>query len=315
MVINIMFDLYIVTNNIRKKLRCKIFSHYRLIMAKYFTSNNENIFNCKKCNFKCIKKGDWTRHILSLKHQRLHNLLPLHDTLSCECCGKTYKHHSSLSKHKKKCSLLMNVNNDLMLESQQAPVINDLMSKNNELLEKLIEVSGEKATTNNFNLNLYLNETCKDALNISEFIASLQIHLTDLNYLKDTGYSEGLTSIIVKELRDIDIHKRPVHCCDNKSDILYIKDKDVWARDNINNDKMKSAIQLVANKCVQNLTTWENSNPNYLESGTKDNDDYCVLIKNSIGSGEDKIKERDLNKIVKTVSTQVQIDKNKIDTS
>lgn len=282
-------------------------------MANYFTSKNECLFSCEKCAFKCIKKGDWTRHVSSLKHNRLNILHPLHQSICCENCGKTYKHQSSLSKHKNKClpsnAITVNIEND------QSPEMNELMNKNNELLEKLIEVSGEKATTNNFNLNLYLNETCKDALNISEFIASLQIHLSDLNYLKDTGYSEGLTSIIVKELRDIDIHKRPVHCCDNKSDVLYIKDKDVWAPDNINNDKMKSAIQLVANKCVQNIPTWEDSNPNYLESGTKDNDDYCALIKNSIGSVEERIKERDLNKIVKTVSTQVQIDKNKIDTS
>jgi len=212
-----------------------------------------------------------------------------------------------LCKHKKKC-IATNIIIEEKEGDKQPEMIEELINKNNELMEKLLEVSGEK-TTNNFSLNVFLNETCKDALNISDFIASLQIHLSDLNYLKDSGYSEGLASIIVKELNDIDVSKRPVHCCDSQKDIIYIKDKDVWEPDNQNNDKMKNAIQLVANKCVQNIQTWENNNPNYLESGTKDNDNYNVLIKNSLGSIEAKTKERELNKIVKTVSTQVQIDK------
>jgi len=203
--------------------------------------------------------------------------------------------------------------NEKINQEEQHPEIKELINKNNELMEKLIEVSGEKTTTNNFNLNVFLNETCKDALNISDFIASLQIHLSDLNYLKDSGYSEGLSNIIVKELKDIDVSKRPLHCCDSKRDIIYIKDKDVWEPDNQNNDKIKNAIQLVANKCVQSIKTWENDNPKYLESGTTDNDNYNVLIKNSLGSIEAKTKEKELNRIVKTVSTQIQIDKNKID--
>jgi len=275
-------------------------------MANTFTSNIENIFHCQKCNFKCSKKGDWTIHVLSLKHKRLTVLHPLHQSITCENCGKNYKHQSSLCKHKKKC-----IATNIIIEEKEEdnqPEIKELINKNNELMEKLIEVSGEK-TTNNFSLNVFLNETCKDALNISDFIASLQIHLSDLNYLKDSGYSEGLSSIIVKELNEIDVSKRPVHCCDSQKDIIYIKDKDVWEPDNQNNDKMKNAIQLVANKCVQKIQTWENNNPNYLESGTKDNDNYNVLIKNSLGSIEAKTKERELNKIVRTVSTQVQIDK------
>ena len=327
-------------------------------MANNFTPKNEKIFCCESCDFKCSKKGDWNRHILSLKHKRLtetrrlrrlhqsiiteneficekcdfkcskasdlerHKLTlkhiqldvlhPLHQSIKCENCGKTYKHQSSLCKHKKKCFKSVTVTEKSNGEEQH-PEIKELINKNNELMEKLIEVSGEKTTTNNFNLNVFLNETCKDALNISDFIASLQIHLSDLNYLKDSGYSEGLSNIIVKELNEIDVSKRPLHCCDSKRDIIYIKDKDVWEPDNQNNDKIKNAIQLVANKCVQNIKTWENNNPMYLESGTKDNDNYNVLIKNSLGSIEAKTKEKELNRIVKTVSTQVQIDKNKID--
>ncbi len=102
-----------------------------------------------------------------------------------------------------------------------------------------------------------------------------------------------VSSIIVNELKDIEVSKRPLHCCDSKRDVIYIKDKDVWEPDNQNNDRMKNAIQLVANKCVQNIKAWENDNPNYLESGTTDNDNYNALIKNSIGSMEAKTKERE----------------------
>ena len=211
-----------------------------------------------------------------------------------------------MCKHKKKCI----ATNTIVVEKEEdkQPEIKELINKNNELMEKLIEVSGEK-TTNNFSLNVFLNETCKDALNMSEFVASLQIHLSDLDYLKDFGYSEGLSSIIVNELRDIEVSKRPLHCCDSKRDVIYIKDKDVWAQDTHNNDKIKSAIQMVANKCVQNIQTWENSNPNYLESGTKESDDYCDLIKNSLGSHEAKTREKELNRIIRTVASEIQIDK------
>lgn len=278
-------------------------------MANNFTSNSENIFFCEKCNFGCSKKGDWSRHISTLKHKRLTILHPLHQSINCENCGKTYKHQSSLCKHKKKCFGPSTISNK-KIEGEHPSEIKELIDKNNDLMEKLIEASGEK-TTNNFNVNFFLNETCKDALNISEFIASLQIHLSDLNYLKDSGYSEGLSNIIVKELKDIDISKRPLHCCDSKRDVIYIKDKDVWAQDTQNNDKIKSAIQMVANKCVQNIVTWEDSNPKYLESGTKESDDYCDLIRNSLGSHQAKTREKELNRIIKTVSSEIQIDKNK----
>lgn len=373
-------------------------------MANFLETKSEKNFECKFCDFRCCKKGDWNRHVLSLKHKRLmetnvlhhginsdtkidvdynnmtnneiidekhsdilhhginseqNNLLVTNDTsiteqvkvpvtsilhhginsdtnkkmvskqsanrktkknsvtsilhhgIKCEICGKTYKHQSSLCKHRKKCVALETITTT---NPKKEPEIKELLNRNNELMEKLIEVSGEKSTTNNFNLNVFLNETCKDALNISDFIASLQIHLSDLNHLKDFGYTEGLSSIIVKELKDIDVSKRPLQCCNIKKDIIYIKDKDVWSPDNLNNDRMKNAIQLVANKCVQSIATWENNNPKYLEFGTTDNDNYNALIKNSIGSIEAKTKERELNKIVKTVTKQIQLNQDKIDT-
>ena len=373
-------------------------------MANFLETKSEKNFECIFCDFRCSKKGDWNRHVLSLKHKRLmetnvlhhdinsdtkivvdhsnvtnneivdekhadilhhginseqNNLLVTNDTIitnqvkvpvtsilhhginsdtnkkmvskqssnrktkknsvtsilhhgiKCEICGKIYKHQSSLCKHRKKCFALETIT---PTEPEKEPEIKELINRNNELMEKLIEVSGEKSTTNNFNLNVFLNETCKDALNISDFIASLQIHLSDLNHLKDSGYSEGLSSIIVNELKDIDVSRRPLQCCNIKKDIIYIKDKDVWAPDNLNNDRIKNAIQLVANKCVQSIATWENNNPKYLEFGTIDNDNYNALIKNSIGSIEAKTKERELNKIVKRVTTQIQLNQDKIDT-
>ena len=372
-------------------------------MANFFERKSENNFECLLCDFRCSKRGDWNRHVLSLKHERLkmanilhhgveleseissdnsdslkydnssknvvdilhhctksdknikivpsvtgsrksekssvtpilhhcinnedqknalHNKSTtrkskkspvtsiLHRCIKCENCGKIYKHQSSLCKHRKKCIVNRTVTE---MKSDPEPEIKDLINKNNELMEKLIEVSGEKTTTNNFNLNVFLNETCKDALNISDFIASLQIHISDLDHLKDFGYCEGLSSIIVKELKDIEISKRPLHYCHSKNETIYIKEKDIWEPDNQNNDKMKNAIELVANKCVQHIKKWENNNPNYLESGTKDNDNYHALIKSSIGSIEAKTKERDLNRIVKTVTNQIQLDRNKID--
>ena len=276
-------------------------------MAKNFTSKNENIFECEKCNFRCSKKGDWTRHLTSLKHKRLNILHPLHQTIwSCEVCGKEFKHQSSLCKHRKKCMIPENKKVDTNEDNGD---MKQLLEQYKNLVE---EMSTKEKTVNNFNLNVFLNDRCKDAINISDFINSLQIQLQDLNYIKDSGFSEGLSAIIVNELKDLDESKRPLHCCDLKRDVIYIKDKGEWGKDNAEKTKMKETIGAVVTKCVQNITEWENNNPSCKVIGTKANDDYCALVKNTFGSSEQRTRDREINKIIKNVTSEIHIDKNKV---
>ena len=279
-------------------------------MAKNFTSKNENIFYCEKCNFKCCKKGDWTRHLMTLKHKRLNILHPLHQTIwRCETCGKEYKHQTSLSKHKNKCIKTIEENQDPQYQNES---MNDLINKCNKLITDMANIPEKSSTTvNNFNLNVFLNDKCKDAINISDFLSSLQIQLQDLNYIKEAGFSTGVSAIILNELKDLDEDKRPLHCCDGKRDVIYFKDEGEWARDNVDKTKMKETIGKVVTKCAQNIKEWEDENPSCLVVGTKENDDYCELVKNTLGSAEEKAREREINKIIRAVTNEVHIDKNK----
>ena len=276
-------------------------------MAKNFTSKNQTFFHCEKCNFKCVKKGDWTRHLSTLKHKRLMILHPLHQTIwTCENCQKEFKHQSSLCKHKKKC---------FVTEEQNEVIAND-NDNIHELIDNyknlVIELSNKEKTVNNFNINVYLNDTCKDALNISDFLSSLQIEVGDLNYIREAGFSEGVSAIIVNELKDLEATKRPLQCWDSKNNIIYIKDKDQWTSDNPKKTTLRETIGAVVTKCTQNFSTWEDNNPSCLEIGTKENDEYCEMVKNTLGSAEEGKREKEINRIIKMVTAEVHVDKKKV---
>ena len=274
-------------------------------MAKNFTSKNDKVFSCEKCNFVCVKKGDYNRHLLTLKHKRLTVLHPLHQTIwTCEICQKTFKHQSSFCKHKKRC------------EAPVAPSKPEQPESMNELLEQyktlVTELASKEKVVNNFNINFYLNDTCKDALNISDFLSSLQIQLGDLNYIREAGFSEGLSAIMVNGLKDLDETKRPLQCYDHKNNIVYIKDKDEWTSDGPQRTKLRATIGAVVTKCTQNLHTWEDDNPSCLVVGTKENEEYCELVRNTLGSVEEGKREKEIERIMNNVTAEVQMDKKKV---
>lgn len=275
-------------------------------MAKNFTSKNEKVFSCEKCNFVCVKKGDYTRHLSTLKHKRLTVLHPLHQSIwSCETCKKTFKHQSSFCKHKKRCS---------------APEPPDSLDGAHESVSVLFEqyktlvteLASKEKVVNNFNINVYLNDTCKDALNITDFVSSLQIKLGDLNYIREAGFSEGVSAIMVNGLKCLDVTKRPLQCCDSNNSVVYIKDKDEWTSDSAHGTKLRATIGAVVTKCTQNLPAWEDDNPSCFEVGTRENDEYCELVKNTLGSVEEGKREKEINRIIKTVTAEVQVVKNKV---
>lgn len=270
-------------------------------MAKNFTSKNDKIFTCEKCNFVSVKKGDYNRHLLTLKHKRLTVLHPLHQTIwTCEICQKTFKHQSSFCKHKKRCEAP---------KSEESDTMNGLLEQYKTLVT---ELASKEKVVNNFNINFYLNDTCKDALNISEFLSSLQIKLGDLNYIREAGFSEGMSALMVKSLKDMDETKRPLQCYDLKNNIVYIKDKDEWTNDGPHRAKLRETIGAVVTKCTQNLQTWEDDNPSCLVVGTKENEEYCELVKNTLGSVEEEKREKEIARIMRNVTAGVQVDKNKV---
>jgi hypothetical protein len=229
-----------------------------------------SIFFCESCNYKCIKKSEYEKHILTNKHKNLQNPTLNNNNKIYECkCGKKYKHSSTLYAHKKTCSYVEQLKT-IENENKQKNEVEELkefmkylMKENSEMKNIMMEVIKNgphitNNTTNNnnshnktFNLQLFLNETCKDAMNITDFVDSLQLQLSDLEKVGEVGYIEGISSIIVKSLNALDISERPIHCTDKKRETMYVKDEDKWEKENVLKEKMHKMVRKVSNKNIK----------------------------------------------------------------
>ena len=313
------------------------------------TSKTSHLFICEKCDFKCSKKGDYNRHILTPKHlntdistaKYLHFLTPdvkktsavsSCSTFACEC-GKIYKHRQSLATHKKKCirekkeeTITECIVNDkqisaltnavLVLAKENQEFKHMMVEQNNqniELHKQMIEISKEtksmtinNTNNNQFNVNVFLNEKCKDALNITDFVNSLKLTLQDLEKTGEVGYVKGITNIILNGLNELDVYKRPIHCSDLKRETLYVKDNDIWEKENYDKKKIKNAIKYISSKNAKQVGAWtrEKENKGYDDYSSKKNDKFMKIISEANG-GEDE----EINKIIKNISSNVTIDK------
>jgi hypothetical protein len=284
-------------------------------------------YSCLSCDYITVRKSQYERHLLTRKHKMLNNTnkkVPKgseQNAYHCSC-GNTYKFASSLCYHKKTCKVLIEVEKcpdfAALTESSNKVVNNELVIKlieqNEKLQEQLISLSREKSVinnivnnnnTNNFNLNLFLNEKCKDALNISDFIESLKITLDDLAYSKNKGLVEGITNVMIKGLRQLDIHKRPIHCTDAKRDTMYIKDCEKWEKDD-NHEKMKNTIVKIANKERNSICKWVDQNPDWFDTEEMQIE-YLTLVRNVCEPIENY--EKNEKKIIRNIGREVLLDK------
>ena len=275
-------------------------------------------FRCENCDYECSKQSQLERHQSTEKHKILTNT----DAKRYICeCGKEYKHRQSLFNHKKKCyeiqSKSINESNEL---------IKDLINQNKELINENKEIvktvlnqqktidelvpkvgNNNSINSNNTNIIVMLNDKFKDAINLDDFIKSLTISLEDLNLTKDKGLVKGITNAFIKNLKNIDIDKRPLYCNDAKGDIVYVKDNELWERDS-ENKKIKDSISKVAFEQRKAIDIWTNANPEYLKDNLKQ-EDYIKLVKNSTQNLENTPEE---NKIVKNIFKEIN-GNNKID--
>jgi hypothetical protein len=245
----------------------------------------------------------------------------------CSKCGKCYKVRNSYWYHKQKCN---SIDNEYNIISSNNPLSNnvlELMKENKKLKDMMIDQNkqifelankigniSESTTTNNttnntinnkFNLTVFLNEQCKDAINIEDFVDSLQIHLKDLENTKDQGLVNSISNILINGLNKLDISKRPIHCTDIKRDVLYIKDEEKWEKDQQKN-KIKQSINEIANKQRIAINQWTEANPNWMENEEL-KDEYVKLVNHLMHPVEDTEKEQ--NKIIKKVSAATTIEK------
>jgi hypothetical protein len=156
-------------------------------------------------------------------------------------------------------------------------------------------------------MNFFLNEKCKDALNIMDFVSSLQLQLQDLEETGRLGYIQGISRIFINGLKELDIHKRPIHCSDVKRETLYIKDNDSWEKEDADKKKIKGAIKYVSLKNAKQINEWTKEHKGYNDSANKNSDKYLKLIMEANGG-----EPEELNKIIKNISTNVIIDKDKV---
>lgn len=292
---------------------------------------------CHKCNFKCSKKSNWRQHLTTRKHNldNLDNKMDKKTAIVVEkekpgfvcSCGKEFKYQSGLCKHKKKCAHNGELEKGAIeneevnaVEKNDSSILQELISQNKELRNMIIDQHKQHEETikeiipkigntinNNqqYTIQMFLNEKCKNALNISDFINSLQITLEDLNMTTNRGLIEGVTLTMMRGLEKLQVHERPIHCSDLKREIMYIKDADQWNRDE-NNDKLKDTIERVADKQLQSFQTWEDSHPDYMNN--KDGQEkYLQFMGNATVDLKDDPKK--MNKIIKNVSKEVYIAK------
>jgi len=294
-------------------------------------------YNCEVCGFNTDNKKDFRRHNLSAKHINLNNIKQITPnntptTLFCNNCNKKYISRSGLWYHQKKCSQNSIVpidlkNTDVILEiikqnQEFKSMLLEQQKQNNEnqnkLINKVVELSREPVVINNnnngnitqnnkqFNLQFFLNDTCKDAINIKQFIDNIQISLEDLENVGKNGYVKGISDIVLKQLHTLDITKRPIHCTDVKRDTIYLKEDDAWNRDDKENTKLKNVIRVVEDKNWRKIPEWQHENPDVI---VLDSPEYIMrekIMRNVCGN-ENPDKLRD--KVIKVISKDTQLEK------
>ena len=296
---------------------------------------NAKVYNCNNCSFYANKISDWTRHISTRKHKNsiiFNKKTPIDEniiiTYKCDVCDKEYKSNNSLWYHKKKCVIKCKEN--ILEETKQLGMpppyvmISELLKQNNELQKQIIELSKEPKIINNysncntnisanntnntqFNLNMFLNETCKDALNVQQFLDNMNFTLEDLETVGKSGFVKGISELIVRSLRELEISKRPIHCTDTKREIIYLKEHDVWNKDDDNNSKIKSVIKQVEDKNYRNIREWERIHPEGWKENTPDSVVREQIIKGVCGAAFDE--ERMRGKVVKEIVKEIQLNK------
>jgi ribosomal protein L37AE/L43A len=301
---------------------------------------SHQIFHCEKCHYTTCKKTDFSKHLQTVKHSR-HTLATemsqntkLH---ICQLCNKQYHDRTGLWKHKKTCDI-NNTNNtnlkELVLEvihqnnehhndtNNNNDLIQYLINENKEFKNLILEISKKDTISNitntinsnnkSFNINFFLNETCKDAMNMSDFINSLTLQLSDLENVGKLGFVDGISNIIIKNLEALEVEKRPVHCCDAKRETMYIKDHDKWEKEDNELKQMRELVRYVRDKNISMVNTWRDMYPECVKSDSKKTTQYNNIYMEAFGGetgGEKGTKLEKEEKIISRIAKSVIINK------
>ena len=296
------------------------------------------LFTCSHCDYNTSRKSQYERHLLTAKHKNTYNdlqygLQKVQKSSKFTCnCGKEYLHRQSLYKHKLTCNstpenITMTVEEPEPGNNQYSgDLILELLKQNQEFKEliieqnkQMLEMSKERSiittnsnnvtqNNNNFNLQVFLNETCKDALNLSDFLESLIVTLTDFENFGPLGYCGGITNILVKGLNNLDITKRPIHCSDLKREVIHVKNNDTWHKDQ-DKEQMIKAIKAIEHKNIKQMSLWGKANPEYKDPNHKKSDLYTKMIDNSLCETDKEKAQKNYHKIIRSVAKEILVDK------
>lgn len=289
------------------------------------TENQKTDFYCEKCDYSCNKYFLFKQHLKTKKHnlEKCSKML-IENMQSIICsCGKKYKHIQSYNRHIKNCKDKINKTSELekkeenellrnmigTLIEQNQNIILENKEMRNMVTNMIPKIGNNNYTINNkVNIQLFLDQNCKDALNLDEFVETLKLRVNDLDETRKSGYVSGITNIFVRELNQLDLHKRPIHCSDLKREILYIKNNNIWSKDDNEKQLMKGAITSVAKKQIDKISEWEKAHKD-LEKNDLYTEEYLQLIKNATDEGNNIEREKHENKIIKSIAKEVLIDK------
>ena len=276
-----------------------------------------NKYCCEVCDYITSRKSSYNKHTQTIKHISCikRNFIAKGANKHICICGKQYAHMSSLCNHKRSCKkpVVNHVKTIVNTLNNVDELKNFLIEQNNEFKDllveqnkQIIELSSKPTTTNNttnnnFNLQFFLNETCKDALNITDFINQLDVGTKDLEETGRIGYAAGISRIFINGLKKLNINQRPVHCSDAKRETIYIKNGGQWEKDNYENVKLTNAIRDVAHKNIEQIQVWTEEHPEYTDLKSKFNDRYMKLIGEAMSGSTNEETNKNYKKIARNI--------------
>ena len=286
-------------------------------------------FSCNFCDYFTDKKSSYDNHLKSKKHkmvterlqmgQKLCEIMP--ETFKCNC-GKQYKHRQGLWRHEKSCTNITIQN--LTNQDKQQQLIDYLLKENSEFKQLMLEqnkhmvelannaghnTNNSHNTNNHFNLQFFLNETCKDAMNIMDFVSQLQIGIKDLEETGRLGFANGISKIFINGLKQINVNDRPIHCSDSKRETLYIKNNNEWNKEDEDKRLLTSAIKQVANKNIKQISEWTKKHPEFNDPESRENDKFLKIVSESMSGSTVEETNKNYTKIIKNIVKETIIDK------
>ena len=316
-----------------------------ILTAKHMklTSVNQKVskqYCCECCNYETTIHSNYKKHLLTEKHLKVSKVSKVSNTVSqpimCDICNKIYNSRVGLWQHKKKCSqkpientvipdtpnTVIDVSLIMSLVKDNKDFTKQMLDNQNVLINKVIELSREPNTVNNtncnntnnnnhFNLNLFLNETCKDAINITDFVKTIvsELQLEDLEETARLGYVAGISRIFVNALSNLEVNKRPIHCTDIKRETVYIKDEDKWEKENPDKQTLKNVVDYVADANMRQINDWKEENPNWTDNESQEGQVLNKIYMATIGGGTDEEDNKYMKKIIKNVLQEVVVEK------